>query len=69
LRNSLEKPVKWFFRDLERCYPKLKPGENEKGQLRAVGRLKEGATIEQAQAETDLVASNLASQFPQMNKT
>ena len=34
---------------------------------RAVGRLKDGATIEQAQAESDLVASNLASQFPQMN--
>ena len=34
---------------------------------RAVGRLKDGATIEQAQAESDVVASNLASQFPQMN--
>ena len=34
---------------------------------RAVGRLKDGVTIEQAQAEADLIASNIASQFPQAN--
>jgi putative ABC transport system permease protein len=42
----------------------------ERGYLawRVVGRLKDGATLEQAQAETDVVASNLAAQFPNMNK-
>ena len=35
---------------------------------RVVGRLKDGATAEQAQAEADVVASNLAVQFPNMNK-
>src|ERR1043165_313930 len=35
---------------------------------RAVGRLKDGATIEQAQAESDLIASNIAVQFPEANK-
>jgi putative ABC transport system permease protein len=35
---------------------------------RAVGRLKDGATVEQAQAETDVVALNLAAQFPGENK-
>jgi putative ABC transport system permease protein len=42
----------------------------ERGYLawRVVGRLKDGATIEQAQAEADVVASNLVRQFPYMNK-
>lgn len=42
----------------------------ERGYLawRVVGRLKDGATIEQAQSEADVVASNLATQFPNMNK-
>lgn len=42
----------------------------ERGYLawRVVGRLKDGATIEQAQAEADVVASNLAARFPHMNK-
>src|SRR5215212_7786261 len=35
---------------------------------RAVGRLKDGATVEQAQAEADVIASNLAAQFPGPNK-
>src|SRR5829696_1785580 len=35
---------------------------------RAVGRLKDGATVEQAQAEADAIASNLAAQFPEANK-
>src|ERR1051325_939089 len=35
---------------------------------RVVGRLRDGATIEQAQAESDVVASNLASQFNEANK-
>ncbi len=35
---------------------------------RVVGRLKDSATIQQAQTEADLVASNLATQFPHMNK-
>ena len=35
---------------------------------RAVGRLKDGATVEQAQAEADVIASNLGAQFPDQNK-
>jgi putative ABC transport system permease protein len=35
---------------------------------RAVGRLKDGATVEQAQAEADMTASNLVAQFPGVNK-
>jgi putative ABC transport system permease protein len=35
---------------------------------RVVGRLKDGATVEQAQAEANVVASNLAARFPNMNK-
>ena len=35
---------------------------------RVVGRLKEGATVEQAQAEADVVASNLAAQFAGANQ-
>jgi putative ABC transport system permease protein len=35
---------------------------------RVVGRLEHGATIEQAQAEADVVAANLAAQFPDANK-
>jgi putative ABC transport system permease protein len=33
-----------------------------------IGRLKDGATVEQAQTEADVVASNLAAQFPEANK-
>jgi putative ABC transport system permease protein len=42
----------------------------ERGYLgwRVVGRLKDDATLEQAQAEANVVGSNLASQFPGMNK-
>jgi len=42
----------------------------ERGYLawRVIGRLKDGATVEQAQAEADIVASNLEAQFPHMNK-
>ena len=42
----------------------------ERGYLgwRAVGRLRDAATIEQAQAEADVIASNLAAQFPDANK-
>ena len=35
---------------------------------RVVGRLKDGATLEQAQAQADVVSSNLATQFPEANK-
>jgi putative ABC transport system permease protein len=35
---------------------------------RVVGRLKDGATVEQAQAEADVVASTLAEQFAEANK-
>ncbi|HWF88012.1 MAG TPA: ABC transporter permease [Pyrinomonadaceae bacterium] len=35
---------------------------------RVVGRLKDGATIEQAQAEANVVASNLSAHFPNANK-
>jgi putative ABC transport system permease protein len=35
---------------------------------RIVGRLRDGATVEQAQAEADVIASNLAAQFPDVNK-
>ncbi len=35
---------------------------------RAVGRLTEGATVRQAQAESDVIASNLAAQFADANK-
>lgn len=35
---------------------------------RAVGRLKDGATVEQAQAETDMITSNLVAQFPDANR-
>src|SRR5215207_7651689 len=35
---------------------------------RAVGRLKDGATVERAQPEADVIASNLAAQFPGENK-
>jgi putative ABC transport system permease protein len=35
---------------------------------RVVGRLKDDATVEQAQAEADTIASNLAAQFPDANK-
>ena len=34
---------------------------------RVVGRLRDGATVERGQAEADVVASNLASQFPEAN--
>jgi len=42
----------------------------ERGYLgwRVVGRLKDDATLEQAQAEANVVGSNLASQFPHINK-
>ena len=42
----------------------------ERGYLawRVIGRLKDGVTVEQAQAEADVVGSNLAAQFPNMNK-
>ncbi len=36
--------------------------------LRAVGRLRDGATIEQARAELDTVAARLEREFPQNNK-
>ena len=35
---------------------------------RAVGRLKSGATLDQAQAEAKTIASNLAAEFPEANK-
>ena len=35
---------------------------------RVVGRLRDGATVEQAQAEADVVASNLAGQFAEANQ-
>src|SRR5215510_7903008 len=35
---------------------------------RVIGRLKPGATPEQAQAEADVIASGLAAQFPKINK-
>src|SRR5215203_404332 len=35
---------------------------------RVIGRLKPGATLEQARAEADVVGSNLAAQFPEANK-
>ena len=35
---------------------------------RAIGRLRDGAPLQQAQAESHMVASNLASQFPGENK-
>ncbi len=35
---------------------------------RVVGRLKDGVSVDQAQAESNLIASNLGSQFPDVNK-
>ena len=35
---------------------------------RAIGRLKPGVTIEQAQSEADVIAASLAAQFPDENK-
>ncbi len=35
---------------------------------RAIGRLKPGVTPEQAQSEVDVIAANLAAQFPEANK-
>mgnify|MGYP003288491074 CR=1 FL=1 len=42
----------------------------ERGYLgwRTIGRLRDAATVEQAQVEADLIASNLAVQFPEANK-
>lgn len=42
----------------------------ERGYLgwRTIGRLRDGATIEQAQAEANVIAANLAAQFPEANK-
>jgi len=36
--------------------------------LRAIGRLREGATVEQARAELDTIAARLEREFPQNNK-
>ena len=36
--------------------------------MRPIGRLKEGVTLTQAQADTDLIAAQLAEQFPETNK-
>ena len=53
-------------------YEKKGPGSimNERGYLgwRAIGRLKPGATPEDAQAEMNVIAASLATQFPRMNK-
>ena len=35
---------------------------------RAIGRLKPGVTVEQAQSEADVIAAGLAAQFPEANK-
>ncbi len=55
-------------RDAERTGPgAIMVGRGYLG-WRVIGRLKDGATVQQAQADADVIASNLAAQFTDANK-
>ncbi|MEO6727256.1 MAG: ABC transporter permease, partial [Blastocatellia bacterium] len=56
--------------DGEKTNPKEPANDEQRGShfINAVGRLKPGATIEQAQAEASLIAANLEKQYPDTNK-
>ena len=55
--------------DAEKVDPKDKPGTEQRGAhyIAGVARLKPGVTIEQAQADVDVIGANLEKQYPDTN--